>query len=55
MHRFEWCSFHILASYVILRYTVANWTSLRNVTFHWLTSDHMQLASGFMLLAATGR
>ena len=39
----------------ILRYTVANPTSLRNVAFHWLTSEYMQLASGFMQLAATGR
>ena len=34
----------------ILRYTVANPTSLRNVAFHWLTSEYMQLASGFMQL-----
>ena len=39
----------------ILRYTVANPTSLRNVSFHWLTSEYMQLASGFMQLAAAGR
>ena len=39
----------------ILQYTVANLTSLRNVTFHWLTSEYMQLASGFMQLAAAGR
>ena len=39
----------------ILRYTVANSTSLCNVTFHWLTSGFMQLASGFMQLAAAGR
>ena len=39
----------------ILRYTVANPTSLRNVAFHWLTSEYMQLASGFMQLAAAGR
>ena len=36
-----------------MRYTVANSTSLRNVAFHWLTSEYMQLASGFMQLAAT--
>ena len=35
--------------------TVANSTSLRNVVFHWLTSGFMQLARGFMLLAAAGR
>ena len=39
----------------ILRYTVANPTSLRNVALHWLTSEFMQLASGFMQLAVTGR
>ena len=39
----------------ILQYTVANPTSLRNVAFHWLTSKYMQLASGFMQLAAAGR
>ena len=39
----------------ILRYTVGNPTSLRNVAFHWLTSEYMQLASGYMQLAATGR
>ena len=38
----------------ILRYTVANPTSLCNVAFHWLTSEYMQLASGFMQLAAAG-
>ena len=38
-----------------LRYTVGNPTSLRNVAFHWLTSEYMQLASGFMHLAAAGR
>ena len=39
----------------ILRYTVVNPTSLRIVAFHWLTSEYMQLASGFMQLAAAGR
>ena len=39
----------------ILRYTVGNPTSLRNVAFHWFTSEYMQLASGFMQLAAPGR
>ena len=39
----------------ILRYNVGNPTSLRNVAFHWLTSEYMQLASGFMQLAAAGR
>ena len=35
--------------------TVANPTSLHNVAFHWLTSEYMQLACGFMQLAAAGR
>ena len=39
----------------ILRYTVWTPTSLRKVAFHWLTSEYMQLASGFMQLAAAGR
>ena len=39
----------------ILRYTVGNQTSLRNVAFHWLKSEYMQLANGFMQLAAAGR
>ena len=39
----------------VLQYTVANLTSLRNVAFHWLTSEYMQLASGIMQLAAAGR
>ena len=39
----------------ILRYTVANPTSLRNVAFHWLTSKNMQLTGGFMQMAASGR
>ena len=42
-----------LRQYIILWYTVANPTSLRNVAFHWLTSEYKQLASGFMQLAAT--
>ena len=37
-----------------LRYTVTDPTSLHNVAFHWLTSEYMQLASGFMQLAADG-
>ena len=36
----------------ILQYTVGNPTLLRNFAFHWLTSEYMQLASGFMQLAA---
>ena len=38
----------------ILGYTVANLTSLHNVAFHWFKSEYMQLASGFMQLAAAG-
>ena len=41
--------------YTVVGYTVGNPTSLRNVAFHWLTSEYMQLASGFMQLAAAGR
>ena len=36
----------------ILWYTVGNPTSSRNVAFHWLTSEYMQLASGFIQLAS---
>ena len=39
----------------ILRYTVGNPTSLRNVAFHWLTSEYLQLASRFMQLEDAGR
>ena len=39
----------------ILRYTVGNPTSLCNVAFHWLTSEYMQLASGFIQLATAER
>ena len=35
--------------------TLSTFTSLRNVVFHWLTSEYMQLASGFMQLAAVKR
>ena len=35
-----------------LQQYVTNLTSLPNVAFHWLTSEYMQLASGFMQLAA---
>ena len=37
------------------RYTFGNPTLLHIVAFHWLTSDHKQLASSFMQLAAAGR
>ena len=39
----------------ILRYTVGNPTSLRNVAFYWLTSEYMQLASGFISKQYTRR
>ena len=32
-----------------------NVINLRNVAFHWLTSEYMQLASCFMQLAAAWR
>ena len=35
-------------------HTVANPTALHNVAFHWLSNRYMQLASGFMQLAAAG-
>ena len=34
--------------------SVANLTSLRKVAFHWLTSEYMQLARGFMQQAVAG-
>ena len=43
-----------LRQYILL-YTVANLTSLRNVTFHWLTNEYMHMTSGFMKLVAAGR
>ena len=55
MQRNVWLDNVINLRQYILRYTVGNPTSLRNVAFHWLTSEYMQLASGFMQLAATGR
>ena len=55
MQRDVWLDNVINLRQNILRYTVVNPTSLRNVTFRWLTSEYMQLASGFMQLAAAGR
>ena len=52
MQRDVWLDNAINLRQYILRYTVGNPTSLRNVAFHWLTSEYMQLASGFMQLAA---
>ena len=54
MQRNVWLDVINLRQY-ILRYTSGNPTSLGNVAFHWLTSEYMQLASGFMQLAAAER
>ena len=50
MQRDVWLDNVINLRQYILRYTVANPTSLRNVAFHWLTGEYMQLTSGFMQL-----
>ena len=55
MQRDVWLDNVINLRQYILQYTDANLTSLSNVAFHWLTSKYMQLASGFMQLAADGR
>ena len=55
MQRDVWLDNVINLRQYILRYTVGNPTSLRNVAFHRLTSEYMLLASGFMQLAAAGR
>ena len=55
MQRDVWLDNIMYLQQYILQYTVGNPTSLRNVTFHWLTSEFMQLASSFMQLAAAGR
>ena len=55
MQRDVWLDNVINLRQYILRYTVRNPTSLRNVAFHWLTSEYMQLARGYMQLAAAGR
>ena len=55
MQRDVWLDNVISLRQYILLYTVGNPTSLRNVAFHWLTSEYMQLASGFIQLAAAGR
>ena len=54
MQRDVWLDNIINLRQCILRYTVTNLTSLHNVTFHSLISEYMQLASGFMQLAAPG-
>ena len=55
MQRDVWLDNVINLRPYILRYTVGNPTSLRNVAFYWLASEYMQLASGFMQLAAARR
>ena len=55
MQRDVWLDNVINLRQYILRYTVGNPTSLRNVAFHWLTIEYMKLASDFMQLAAAGR
>ena len=45
MQRDVWLDNVINLRQYILRYTVGNSTSLRNVAFHWLTSEYMQLAA----------
>ena len=55
MQRDVWLDNFINLRQYILRYTVANLTSLLNAPFHWLKSEYMQLARGFMQLAAAGR
>ena len=53
MQRDVWLDDVNLRQY-ILWYTVGILTSLCNVAFHWMTREYMQLASGFMQLAAAG-
>ena len=55
MQRNVWLENIINLGQYILRNTVRNPTSLHKVAFHWLTSECMQLASGFMQMAAAGR
>ena len=55
MQREVWLDNVINLRQYILQYTAGNPMSLCNVAFHWLTSEYMQLASGFMQLAAAGR
>ena len=54
MQRDVWLDNVVNLRQYILHYTVANPMSLRKVAFHWLISEYMQLASGFMQLAASG-
>ena len=55
MQRDVWLDNIINLRQYILQYTLENPMSLCNIAFHWLASEYMQLASGFMLLAAAGR
>ena len=55
MQRDVWLDNMINLRQYILLFTVGNPTSLRNVAFHWLTSEYMQVASSFMQLAAARR
>ena len=55
MQRNVWLDNVISLRQYILRYTLGNSMSLHNVAFHWLTSEYMQLASGFMQLVAAVR
>ena len=55
MQREVWLDNVVNLRQYIMWYTVANPTSFRNVAYHWLTSEYMQLASGFMQLASSGR
>ena len=52
MQRDVWLDNVINLRQYILRYTVWNPTSLRNVAFHWLASEYTQLAGGFMQLTS---
>ena len=45
MQRDIWLDNVINLRQYILRYTVANPTSIHNIAFHWLKSEYMQLAA----------
>ena len=56
MHLHKQCDDNVInLRQYILQYNVANPTSLRNVAFHWLTSEYMLLAIGFMQLTVARR
>ena len=50
-----WMDYLLNLRQYILQYPVTNPKALHNVPFHWLTNEYMQLASGFMQLAAAER